>query len=152
MRIGFGTDIHRLVEGRRLMIGGVEIPYDKGEEAHSDGDVLLHAIIDAILGASAKGDIGRCFPDNKDYTKDMDSRAMLRSVQIQTRAKIINIDSVVTLEKPKLRDHINDIRKSIADALETDINRISVKAKTAEGLGPIGEGKAIKAEAVVLIE
>lgn len=152
MRIGFGTDIHRLAEGRRLMIGGIEIPYDKGEEAHSDGDVLLHAIIDAILGASAKGDIGMCFPDDKNFTKDMDSRAMLRSVLIQTGAKIINIDSVVTLEKPKLRDHIDDIRKSIADALETDINRISVKAKSAEGLGPIGEGKAIKAEAVVLIE
>ena len=152
MRIGFGNDIHRLSEGRRLMIGGIEIPYDKGEEAHSDGDVLLHAIIDAILGASAKGDIGMYFPDNKDFTKDMDSIAMLKSIQIQTGAKIINIDSVVTLEKPKLRDHINEIRKSIADALEIDIDRISVKAKTAEGLGPVGEGKAIKAEAVVLLE
>ena len=152
MRIGFGSDIHRLEEGHPLMLGGIMIPSERGEAAHSDGDVLLHAIIDAILGASAKGDIGMCFPDDKNFTKDMDSRAMLRSVLIQTGAKIINIDSVVTLEKPKLRDHIDDIRKSIADALETDINRISVKAKTAEGLGPIGEGKAIKAEAVVLIE
>ena len=152
MRIGFGNDIHRLAEGRRLMIGGIEIPSSKGEVAHSDGDVLLHAITDAILGACAKGDIGRLFPDSEDFTEDIPSAGMLRTVQILTGARIINIDSIVTLEKPRLADHINDIRKSIAAVLGIDADRVSVKAKTAEGLGPIGEGKAIKAEAVVLIE
>ena len=152
MRVGFGNDIHRLVEGRPLMLGGIEIPFDKGEDAHSDGDVLLHAISDAILGAKAMGDIGQLFPDDSPYTKDMPSLAILRSVQILSGARIINIDSTITLEKPKLADHIPAIRKSIADLLEINIEQVSVKAKTAEGLGPIGEGKAIKAEAVVLIE
>ena len=152
MRVGFGNDIHRLVEGRPLMLGGIEIPFDKGEDAHSDGDVLLHAISDAILGAKAMGDIGQLFPDDSPHTKDMPSLAILKSVQILSGASIINIDSTITLEKPKLADHIPAIRKSIADLLEINIEQVSVKAKTAEGLGPIGEGKAIKAEAVVLIE
>ena len=151
MRIGFGNDIHRLVEGRPLMLGGIEIPSDKGEDAHSDGDVLLHAIADAILGAKALGDIGKMFPDNSPYTKDMPSSAILKSVQILSGARIVNIDSTITLEKPKLAEHIEAIRKSIAGILEIDVRNISVKAKTAEGLGPIVEGKAIKAEAVVLI-
>ena len=152
MRVGFGNDIHRLVEGRPLMLGGIEIPFDKGEDAHSDGDVLLHAISDAILGAKAMGDIGQLFPDDSPHTKDMPSLAILKSVQILSGARIINIDSTITLEKPKLADHIPAIRKSIADLLEINIKQVSVKAKTAEGLGPIGEGKAIKAETVVLIE
>lgn len=152
MRVGFGNDIHRLVEGRPLMIGGIEIPFDKGEEAHSDGDVLLHAITDAILGAAAMGDIGQHFPDDSPLTKDAFSSSFLKNVQLMTGARIINIDSTITLEKPKLAEHIPAIRKSIADILEININQVSVKAKTAESLGPIGEGKAIKAEAVVLIE
>ena len=152
MRVGFGNDIHRLVEGRPLMLGGIEIPFDKGEDAHSDGDVLLHAISDAILGAKAMGDIGQLFPDDSPHTKDMPSLAILKSVHVLSGARIINIDSTITLEKPKLADHIPAIRKSIADLLEINIKQVSVKAKTAEGLGPIGEGKAIKAEAVVLIE
>lgn len=152
MRVGFGNDIHRLVEGRPLMLGGIEIPFDKGEDAHSDGDVLLHAISDAILGAKSMGDIGQLFPDDSPNTKDMPSSAILKSVQILSGARIINIDSTITLEKPKLADHIPAIRKSIADLLEINIKQVSVKAKTAEGLGPLGEGKAIKAEAVVLIE
>ena len=152
MRVGFGNDNHRLVEGRPLMLGGIEIPFDKGEDAHSDGDVLLHAISDAILGAKALGDIGQLFPDDSPHTKDMPSLAILKSVQILSGARIINIDSTITLEKPKLADHLPAIRKSIADLLEINIKQVSVKAKTAEGLGPIGEGKAIKAEAVVLIE
>ncbi len=152
MRVGFGNDIHRLVEGRPLMIGGIEIPFDKGEEAHSDGDVLLHAITDAILGAAAMGDIGQHFPDDSPLTKDASSSSFLKNVQLMTGARIINIDSTITLEKPKLAEHIPAIRKSIADLLEINIKQVSVKAKTAEGLGPIGEGKAIKAEAVVLIE
>ena len=152
MRVGFGNDIHRLVEGRPLLLGGIEIPFDKGADAHSDGDVLLHAISDAILGAKALGDIGQLFPDDSPHTKDMPSLAILKSVQILSGARIINIDSTITLEKPKLADHLPAIRKSIADLLEINIKQVSVKAKTAEGLGPIGEGKAIKAEAVVLIE
>ena len=152
MRIGLGKDVHRLVEGRSLILGGVVIPSSFGEDGHSDGDVLLHAITDAILGAAAMGDIGQHFPDDSPLTKDAFSSSFLKNVQLMTGARIINIDSTITLEKPKLAEHIPAIRKSIADILEININQVSVKAKTAESLGPIGEGKAIKAEAVVLIE
>ena len=152
MRIGFGNDIHRLQEGRPLVIGGVVVPSDKGESAHSDGDVLLHAITDAILGASAMKDIGRLFPDNDPESENAPSSIFLKEALKLTGARIINIDSVITLEKPKLAPHIDTIRKSVADILSIDISKVSVKAKTAEGLGPIGEGLAIKAEAIVLIE
>ena len=152
MRIGFGNDIHRLQEGRPLVIGGVIVPSDKGESAHSDGDVLLHAITDAILGASAMKDIGRLFPDNDPESENAPSSIFLKEALKLTGARIINIDSVITLEKPKLAPHIDTIRKSVADVLSIDISKVSVKAKTAEGLGPIGEGLAIKAETVVLIE
>lgn len=152
MRIGFGNDIHRLKEGRPLVIGGVIVPSDKGEVAHSDGDVLLHAITDAILGASAMKDIGRLFPDNDPASENAPSSIFLKEALKLTGARIINIDSVITLEKPKLAPHIDTIRKSVADILSIDISKVSVKAKTAEGLGPIGEGLAIKAEAIVLIE
>ena len=152
MRIGFGNDIHRLQEGRPLVIGGVIVPSDKGESAHSDGDVLLHAITDAILGASAMKDIGRLFPDNDPESENAPSSIFLKEALKLTGARIINIDSVITLEKPKLAPHIDTIRKSVADILSVDISTVSVKAKTAEGLGPIGEGLAIKAEAIVLIE
>ena len=152
MRIGFGNDIHRLQEGRPLVIGGVIVPSDKGESAHSDGDVLLHAITDAILGASAMKDIGRLFPDNDPESENAPSSIFLKEALKLTGARIINIDSVITLEKPKLAPHIDTIRKSVADILSIDISKVSVKSKTAEGLGPIGEGLAIKAEAVVLIE
>ncbi len=152
MRIGFGNDIHRLQEGRPLVIGGVVVPSDKGESAHSDGDVLLHAITDAILGASAMKDIGRLFPDNDPESENAPSSIFLKEALKLTGARIINIDSVITLEKPKLAPHIDTIRKSVADVLSIDISKVSVKAKTAEGLGPIGEGLAIKAETVVLIE
>ena len=152
MRIGFGNDIHRLQEGRPLVIGGVVVPSDKGEIAHSDGDVLLHAITDAILGASAMKDIGRLFPDNDPESENAPSSIFLKEALKLTGARIINIDSVITLEKPKLAPHIDTIRKSVADILSVDISKVSVKAKTAEGLGPIGEGLAIKAESIVLIE
>ena len=152
MRIGFGNDIHRLQEGRPLVIGGVVVPSDKGESAHSDGDVLLHAITDAILGASAMKDIGRLFPDNDPESENAPSSIFLKEALKLTGARIINIDSVITLEKPKLAPHIDTIRKSVADILSVDISKVSVKAKTAEGLGPIGEGLAIKAESIVLIE
>ena len=126
MRIGIGNDIHRLIEGRPLILGGVEIPYSKGEEAHSDGDVLVHAIIDAILGACAKGDIGRLFPPSDERYKDADSLQLLKQTVEYTGAKIINIDSSITLEEPKLRPYITTMRERIADVLSIDIDRVSI--------------------------
>lgn len=152
MRVGIGNDIHRLKEGRTLVLGGIIIPSDKGEEAFSDGDVLIHAIIDALLGATAKGDIGSLFPDTDDKNKGRSSLELLKETLQHTGARIINLDTIIELEKPKLRPYIDKIRESLSDNLSLDIDRISVKAKTAEGLGPIGEGLAIKATAVVLID
>ena len=152
MRIGIGNDIHRLIEGRPLILGGVEIPYSKGEDAHSDGDVLVHAIIDAILGACAKGDIGRLFPPSDERYKDADSLKLLKQAVEYTGAKIINIDSSITLEEPKLRPYITTMRERIAEVLSIDINRISIKAKTNEGLDETGKGNAVSAIAVVLVE
>ena len=152
MRAGIGSDLHRLVPGRRLMIGGIEIPSSRGEDAHSDGDVLLHAITDAVLGASAEGDIGAMFPDTLPETEGMSSLTMLSLAIERTGSRIVNIDSTVTLEKPKLRPYIPEIRRSIAECAGIPISAVSVKAKTAEGLGEIGRGEAVSAEAVVLIE
>lgn len=153
MRIGYGEDIHRLKEGRSLLLGGVKLDYTLGEDAHSDGDVLLHAICDAILGAFAFGDIGKFFPDNDESTLDMDSKILLLEiVQMLGPFKIINLDSVVTLEGFKLQDHIQKIRESLSSLLKTDISRISVKAKTNEGLDSLGSGNAISARVVVLLE
>ena len=152
MRAGLGSDLHRLVPGRRLMIGGIEIPSSRGEDAHSDGDVLLHAITDAVLGASAEGDIGAMFPDTLPETEGMSSLTMLSLAIERTGSRIVNIDSTVTLEKPKLRPYIPEIRRSIAKCAGIPISAVSVKAKTAEGLGEIGRGEAVSAEAVVLIE
>ena len=152
MRIGFGSDIHKLEEGRKLMIGGILIPSDKGEAAHSDGDVLLHAIIDAILGAAAAGDIGELFPPDDDKWKDADSTILLKHVMDVLKPEIGNIDAVITLESPKLGSWKDIIRKKVAALLSIDESRVSIKAKTAEGLGDIGSGRAIKAEAIILIE
>ena len=152
MRIGIGNDIHRLIEGRPLILGGVEIPYSKGEEAHSDGDVLVHAIIDAILGACAKGDIGRLFPPSDERYKDADSLQLLKQAVEYTGAKIINIDSSITLEEPKLSPYISAMRERIAEVLSIDIDRVSIKAKTNEGLDETGKGNAVSAIAVVLVE
>ena len=152
MRIGIGNDIHRLIEGRPLILGGVEIPYSKGEDAHSDGDVLVHAIIDAILGACAKGDIGRLFPPSDERYKDADSLQLLKQTVEYAGAKIINIDSSITLEEPKLRPYITTMRERIAEVLSIDIDRISIKAKTNEGLDETGKGNAVSAIAVVLVE
>ena len=143
MRIGNGYDVHRLVEGRRLILGGVEIDYPRGLLGHSDADVLLHAIIDAMLGAAALGDIGKIFPDNDPTIKNIDSGLMLRSV---------NVDSIVVAQRPKLAPHIQSMRRRIAELLELDVDRISVKAKTEEGLGFTGAGEGIAAHAVVLLE
>ena len=152
MRIGIGNDIHRLIEGRPLILGGVEIPYSKGEDAHSDGDVLVHAIIDAILGACAKGDIGRLFPPSDERYKDADSLQLLKQTVEYTGAKIINIDSSITLEEPKLSPYISAMRERIAEVLSIDIDRVSIKAKTNEGLDETGKGNAVSAIAVVLVE
>lgn len=152
MRIGIGNDIHRLIEGRPLILGGIEIPYSKGEDAHSDGDVLVHAIIDAILGACAKGDIGALFPPSDERYKDADSLQLLKQTVEYAGAKIINIDSSITLEEPKLRPYITTMRERIAEVLSIDIDRVSIKAKTNEGLDEIGKGNAVNAIAVVLVE
>ena len=155
MRIGFGTDIHRLVEGRKLMLAGVHVPAPFGELAHSDGDVIYHASMDAILGALALGDIGKLFPDNDPQYKDIDSSLLFKKVVTLMKEKgyrINNIDVMVTLEKPKLKDYIVEMRNNIADILETSIDNVSVKAGTNEGLDALGRGEAVKAEVIVLLK
>ena len=150
MRIGFGYDNHRLIEGRPLMIGGINIPSQFGEDAHSDGDVLIHAIIDALLGATAKGDIGMHFPPSDERYRNADSKELLKETLKITNANIVNIDTTVVLEKVKLKPYIEEIRKTLALILNTHIDMISVKAKTHEGVDSTGKGEAIEAYAVVL--
>ena len=155
IRIGHGYDVHRLVENRELIIGGVKIEHDLGLLGHSDADVLLHAISDALLGAAAMGDIGCLFPDNDAAFKDADSLVLLREVvnEISKKGyKIVNIDATILAQRPKMRTHIDAMRKNIADACGTDIDFISVKATTEEGLGFTGSGEGISAHAVCLIE
>ena len=155
MRIGHGYDVHRLVEGRKLILGGVEIPFDKGLLGHSDADVLLHAISDSLLGAAALGDIGKHFPPNDNTFKDADSRALLREVVklLQKNGhKILNIDATFLAENPKMRPFIDKMRRNIADDLGLDISFVSVKATTEEGLGFTGSGEGISAHAVCLID
>lgn len=155
MRIGLGTDIHKLVSGKPLILGGVNIPYELGIEAHSDGDVIYHALSDAILGALALGDIGLYFPDNLISTKDINSAEILKFAFDKIcdySYKICNIDICVTLEKPKLRDYVDLMRCNIAKILHCEINQISIKCGTNEGLDSIGENKAIKVDAIVLLE
>lgn len=154
MRIGNGYDIHALVPERPLLLGGVTIPSHFGEKAHSDGDVLIHAIIDALLGAAGAGDIGRLFPDNDSTWKDADSRELLKIAVKHVRTAgytLVNIDTIVILERPKLSPHIDQIRTSLAEILQTSCENISVKAKTAEGFGAVGTNEAIEAYAVVLL-
>ena len=154
IRIGNGYDVHRLVEGRRLILGGVFVDYPRGLSGHSDADVLLHAIIDAMLGAAALGDIGRHFPDNDPSIKGIDSGVMLQHVNrllADHNFTVVNVDSIVVAQRPKLAPYIEDMRRRIADLLELDVDRISVKAKTEEGLGFTGSGEGIAAHAVVLI-
>lgn len=155
MRIGHGYDVHRLVEGRKCIIGGVDIPNDLGLLGHSDADVLLHAISDAILGACAMGDIGHLFPDTDDKWKGADSLKLLDEVVRQVNERgyiIVNIDSTVLAQAPKMAPHINDMRKNIANACGLDIDCVSVKATTEEGLGFTGAKQGIAAHAVCLIE
>ena len=155
IRIGHGYDVHRLVEGRRLVIGGVEIPHEKGLLGHSDADVLLHAISDALLGAAALGDIGHLFPDTSDEYKDADSLLLLRKVgaRLYTAGyRPSNIDATVIAQAPKLAPHIQEMRRKIAYTLDMDVSAVSVKATTEEGLGFSGEKLGIAAHAVCLIE
>lgn len=155
IRIGHGYDVHRLTEGRRLVIGGIEIPYDKGLLGHSDADVLLHAISDALLGAAALGDIGHLFPDSDPAYKNADSLLLLQKVgsRLYTAGfRPSNIDATIIAQAPKLAPYINDMRRKIAFALNMDIGSVSVKATTEEGLGFSGEGLGIAAHAVCLIE
>lgn len=152
MRVGFGNDIHRLEEGRKFYLGGIVLPYTKGEVAHSDGDVLIHALIDALLGAYAEGDIGHFFPPEDKKWKDSDSRELLKIVLDRVKPEIINIDSTITLEGFKLAPYILQIRESLSSLLSLDIDRISVKAKTNEGLDGLGRGEGVKAEVVVLVK
>ena len=155
MRIGHGYDVHRLVEGRRLIIGGVEIPHELGLLGHSDADVLLHAISDAILGAAAMGDIGQLFPDTDPAFKDADSLKLLRIVGQRLAAngyKVVNIDSTVIAQAPKLAPHILKMRHNVALALGIDMADVSIKATTEEGRGFSGERLGIAAHAVCLIE
>ena len=155
MRIGHGYDVHRLVSDRKLILGGVDIPFEKGLSGHSDADVLVHAIMDALLGAAALGDIGKLFPDTDDAYLDADSMELLKSVREVLRAhdwKLGNLDATVLAQRPKLAPYIDTMRSKIADALQTDIENVSVKATTEEKLGFTGRGEGIAAHAVCLIE
>jgi len=153
-RIGEGWDTHALVPGRKLIIGGVDIPFDRGLLGHSDADVLLHAITDALLGAAGLGDIGSHFPDTDDRFKGADSVVLLAEAARRVRERgwrIGNIDSTVIAQAPKLAPHIAAMRERIAAALEVEVDQVNVKAKTAEKLGPVGQGLSIEARAVVLL-
>ncbi len=155
MRIGHGYDVHRLAEGRKLILGGVDIPYEKGLLGHSDADVLLHAVMDAMLGAAALGDIGKQFPDTDDRYLGADSLLLLkRTAELlkESGFRVLNIDSTVICQRPKLSPHIPQMRENIAGALEIPVSLVSVKATTEEGLSFTGEGLGIAAHAVCLIE
>lgn len=154
MRIGQGYDVHRLVEGRRLILGGVEIPCEKGLLGHSDADVLVHALMDALLGAAALGDIGQHFPDKDPRYEGADSMQLLRRVCSLLRERgyrIANCDCTVIAQRPKLAPHIPIMREKLAEAMEIQIDRVSVKATTEEGLGFTGQGQGIAAQAVALL-
>ncbi len=155
MRIGHGYDVHRLAEGRKLILGGVEIPWEKGLLGHSDADVLTHALMDALLGAAALGDIGKLFPDSDERYKGADSVELLHTVrQVLKDAGycVVNVDCTVIAQRPKLAPHIPLMREKLAAAMEVELYRVSVKATTEEGLGFSGEGLGIAAHAVALIE
>ena len=155
VRIGQGWDSHRLAPGRPLILGGVRVPSEFGLEGHSDADVLSHAITDAILGAAALGDIGMHFPDSDPKWKGSDSLVFLRHARelAETRGyRIVNVDSTIILERPRLRDYREAIRNKVAEALGVDPSRVSLKFKTAERLGPVGEGRSAESQAIVALE
>jgi len=154
LRIGIGNDTHRLVAGRPLIIGGVNVPYEFGPEGHSDSDALAHAVIDAVLGALAEGDIGVHFPDGDPQWKDANSFKMLRHVMRLMKKRgfhAVNADATVMLERPKLREHVDQMRENLAEVLQLNIASVSVKAKTGEGLDAVGRGEAVSAQAIVLL-
>ena len=155
MRIGTGYDVHELVEGRRLVLGGIEIPFEKGLLGHSDADVLIHAIMDSILGALALGDIGLLFPDTDMKYKDIDSKILLKrvvEVMKENNFQIGNVDVVVMAQRPKLRPYIDEMRSVISEILLTDVKNVSIKATTTEKLGFVGREEGIAAQAVVILE
>ena len=155
MRIGMGYDVHRLTEGRPLIMGGVEIPYEKGLLGHSDADVLLHAVMDALLGAAAMGDIGKHFPDTDPAYRGISSLELLKRVGRlleESYFLVENIDATIIAQAPKMRPYIDRMRQNIADVLKIDISQINVKATTEEGLGFTGSGEGISAQAVCLLE
>ena len=155
MRIGHGYDVHRLVEGRSLILGGVRVPVEKGLDGHSDADVLTHAVMDALLGAAAMGDIGKLFPDTDDRYLGADSIALLREVDrrlTEAGYRLGNLDVTVIAQRPKLAPYINQMRQNLAAALRTELQNVSVKATTEEHLGFTGSGEGIAAHAVCLLE
>ncbi len=155
MRIGMGYDVHKLTEGRRLILGGVEIPYEKGLLGHSDADVLLHAVMDALLGAAALGDIGKHFPDTDPAYKGISSIRLLEHVGAlleEHNFLIENIDATIIAQRPKMRPHIDQMRENIAGVLHIDVDQINVKATTEEGLGFTGSGEGISSQAICLLE
>jgi len=155
IKVGQGFDVHQLVNGRKCIIGGVDIPFSKGLDGHSDADVLLHAISDAILGAAALGDIGKHFPNTNPLIKDINSREILKeviSLLQQKKYSIVNIDATVICELPKLTPYIDQIKKNIASDCNIDLDRVNVKATTTETLGFTGRGEGIAVQAICLIE
>lgn len=155
MRIGHGYDVHRLTEGRKLILGGVEIPYDRGLDGHSDADVLLHAVMDALLGAAALGDIGQMFPDTDPALKGADSLVLLEKVAARLSGlgfRLSNLDCTLVAQRPKLAPYLPEMRQKIALATGAELNQINVKATTEEGLGFTGSGEGIAAHAVVLLD
>ena len=154
MRIGFASDIHQLVENRKLILAGVHVPFDRGEKAHSDGDVVYHALGESILGALALGDLGTYFPDNDDKYKDMDSSLIIKEIKKmmdERNYKVNNVDISITLEQPKLKPFIQEMRNNIATLLDVEIDCVSVKAGTNEKLDEIGKGNAVKAESIIML-
>jgi 2-C-methyl-D-erythritol 2,4-cyclodiphosphate synthase len=154
-RVGIGNDIHRLAEGLPLFLGGVEIEHSSGADAHSDGDVILHATVDALLGAAGLGDIGELFPDDDPAYKDIASKAFVeRALELLTERgySLVNIDAIIMAQAPKLKPHKPAIRERMSELLQIPVDQVNVKAKTGERVGPIGNEKAIAAEVVVLIE
>jgi len=155
MKVGIGYDVHALTENRKLVIGGVDIPYEKGLLGHSDADVLIHAVMDSLLGAMGKGDIGKLFPDTDNKYKDADSRVLLRKVYAlmhENNFMVCNIDAVIIAQMPKMSVFIDEMRKNIAHDLKTDIANINIKATTTENLGFEGRGEGIAAQAICLLE
>ena len=153
-RIGFSKDIHRLIENRKLIIGGVVVPFEKGELAHSDGDVLYHALAESILGALALGDLGKHFPDTSNETLDMDSSVIVSKVvkmMFEKGYEVNNVDIFVSLERPKLKDYIESMRNNVAKLLQINIDQVSIKAGTNERCGEVGRGEAIEATSMILL-